>query len=264
MKGILCYYSGSGNTRLAANYLKEHIRHADFELYDIVRTNMPDLTEFDVVGFATFTDFWGVPQYMHTFFERISPYPDKPCFVLNTFGAISGKTLKHLAGLARSRGFDVLAGHSLHTPENYPPMRRRGMAADDAPDPKEFDAFNAFIARLDRMLQNKTEGDQPVGEPVRIGFWNRLLPAFPRTKAKKDFGKQRVDAEKCIQCDTCEQVCPYEAVKLSPFPVFDHARCRGCWACYNHCPQQAILTDRFKGECQYPEPNDTITQKLTV
>ena len=264
MKGMICYYSGSGNTRLAANYIKEHTRHADFELYDIVRTAMPDFSEYGIVGFAAFTDFWGAPQYVHDFFARMDPYPGKPAFVFNTFGAISGKTLKQLADLAHSKGFHVLAGHSLHTPENYPPMRRRGMAADDAPSPKEFDAFSAFIARLDRMLEAVKDEKPLPHEPIKLGFSNRLLSAFPRTKAKKDFGKQNVDEGKCIQCDTCEQVCPYEAVKLSPFPVFDHSLCRGCWACYNHCPQQAIFTKKFKGECQYPKPNEMLTKKLTA
>lgn len=264
MKGIICYYSGSGNTRLAANYIKEHIRNADLELYDIVRTAMPDLSEIDIVGFATFTDFWGVPPYIHTFFEEMNPYPGKPAFVFNTFGAVSGKTLKHLANLARHKEFNVLAGHSLHTPENYPPMRRRGMAADDAPNPKEFDAFNAFITKLDRIFENIKEEKPPTHEPINLGFWNGILPAFPRTKSKKDFGEQNVDEEKCIQCDTCEQICPYEAVKLSPFPVFDHTICKGCWACYNHCPEQAIFTNKFKGEHQYPKPNEMLVNKLTI
>jgi len=35
MKGIICYYSGSGNTKLAMEYLTRKITNTDFELYDI-------------------------------------------------------------------------------------------------------------------------------------------------------------------------------------------------------------------------------------
>lgn len=137
MKGIICYYSGSGNTKLAINYIKNKTKNADFELYDIVRSELPDLSEYDIIGFATFTDFWGVPQYFCSFFDEIAPQPNKYAFVFNTFGFISGKTLKHFAKLAQSKEFNVLCGHSLHTPESYLPMRSRNRTYDTSPNPKE-------------------------------------------------------------------------------------------------------------------------------
>ena len=45
MKGIICYYSGSGNTKLAANCIKKKIKNADFELCDIVKNDTPDLSK---------------------------------------------------------------------------------------------------------------------------------------------------------------------------------------------------------------------------
>ena len=32
MKGIICYFSGSGNIKLAANYINKKIKNADCEL----------------------------------------------------------------------------------------------------------------------------------------------------------------------------------------------------------------------------------------
>ncbi len=161
MKGIICYYSGSGNTKLSINYIKNKIKNADFELYDIVRSKPLDLSEHDIVGFATFTDFWGVPQYFYSFFDEIDPQPDKYAFVFNTFGVLPGKTLRHFAKLAHSKAFNVLCGHSLHTPESYPPMRAQNRTYDTSPNPKELKKLDDFILRLDSILETVKSGEIP-------------------------------------------------------------------------------------------------------
>lgn len=38
MKGVICYYSGSGNTKLARKYLVENIKNeTQFDLYDVTK-----------------------------------------------------------------------------------------------------------------------------------------------------------------------------------------------------------------------------------
>ena len=71
------------------------------------------------------------------FINSLSPKYKKPAFVLNTYGFNSGKTLIHISRLVASKGFNIIAGHSLHTPENYPPMIARGMGNEQAPNKKE-------------------------------------------------------------------------------------------------------------------------------
>jgi ferredoxin/flavodoxin len=267
MKGIMCYYSGSGNTKLACQYLQKHIQNIKIELYNIVKRDIPDFTHYDVVGFATFTDYWGVPHYMCSFFEHMNSHPNRYAFVLNTYGAMSGETLRALAGMAISKGFTVLSGHSLHTPENNPSMRLRKMAFDHAPKPKELKQFDAFIRRLGTLFATIQSGSPPTSEKISIGFINTLLttivPKMPRTKAKEDFGEQHVEDTRCTECGLCQKVCPYEAIQLAPQPVFDHQKCYGCWACYNHCPQQAIYTPKYHGAGQYATPNEELRHKLS-
>ncbi len=262
MKGIICYYSGSGNTKLVCEYIKRKISNADFELYNIVGNEIPDLNQYNVVGFAAFTDFWGVSQFFHSFFEKISVVSGKNAFVFNTFGFISGKTLKQFTKLVRKKGFNVLTGHSLHTPENYPPMRTQIKAYDDSPNPKDLENFDAFILRLDVILKAVSEDIQPKREKIKIGFMGTILPAFSRTAAKKDFGEQKVDESSCTECGVCAKGCPYEAIQLDPYPVFNHDKCYGCWYCYNHCHVKAIYTPKFNGIGHYPKPIKELTAKL--
>ncbi len=262
MNGIICYYSGSGNTKLAVKYIKNKIRNVDFELCNIVRDEVPDFSKYDIVGFATFTDFGSAPQYMYSYFDRMRPQHNSYAFVFNTYGFLSGKALQSLAKLAQSKNYKFLCGHSLHTPESYPPMRSRNKAFDNSPNQKELRKFDEFITRLDEMLATIQAGNKPGTKRVKIGLLGVLFPAFSRTRAKKDFGEQQVDINLCKECGTCKKLCPYDAIELAPNPVFDHGKCRGCWSCYNHCPEKAIYTKKFKGEWQYPKPSRELVNKL--
>lgn len=264
MKGIICYYSGSGNTKLAINYIKNNIKNADFELYDIVKNDVSDFSKYDFAGFATFTDFGAPPKLMYSFIDKISNQNGKNAFVFNTFGAISGKTVKVFDKLVSGAGFNVLTGFSLHTPESYPPMRKRGMAYDNSPKEKDLKQFDDFISDLDTIIEDIKSDKEIKKRKLNISLMGRLLPVYKRTQAKKEFGIQNVNEELCTECSVCMKGCPYGAITMEPKPVFNHDICAGCWYCYNHCKQKAIYIPKFNGDYQYPKPNDNIKSKLTI
>lgn len=263
MKGAICYYSGTGNTKLACSYVAAKIG-VPCDLIDVTKQSEVDLNPYDVVGLATFTDFAGPPQLFLAFIEGLPEQGRKLAFVFNTFGAISGKTLRILETAAADKGFEVIAGRSLRTPENYPPMIARGMGAERAPNEREMRKFGAFVSELDQLLQRIEEGERIERRRVRIGLLNSLLPTRPRTWARKDMGPKLVDESLCIECGTCERGCPYDAIKLDPKPVFDDGECYGCWRCYHRCPEHAIYTAKFGGGPYYPRPNDHLRETLRV
>lgn len=263
MKGIICYYSGSGNTRLACRYLAKKTVNAAFNLCNIVRDGTPDLGAYDCAGFATFTDFWGPSQLMLDFIARLQG-GGKPAFVFNTFGFMSGRTLPKLAGTVRGRGFTVIAGFSLHTPENYPPMIARGMGAPEAPSPKELADFDAFIADFDAALGEIARTGATKRRVYRPTTGSAIMPMFSRRKAVKDMGPKSVDEALCNECGVCAKGCPVGAISMGPLPLFDMAACRGCWFCYNHCPTKAIYTKKFRNIGHYPAPNEALRKKLAA
>ena len=56
MKGIIFYYSGSGNTKLACQYISKNLTNIELELFDMVKAKeIPNLEPYDIVGFAAFT-----------------------------------------------------------------------------------------------------------------------------------------------------------------------------------------------------------------
>ena len=57
------------------------------------------------------------------------------------------------------------------------------------------------------------------------------------------------DTEKCVGCDKCEFVCPYDAIELQLIgtPVINEI-CKGCGACAIVCPHLAIQVKGFEYE----------------
>jgi ferredoxin len=261
MKGVIYYYSGAGNTKLACRYIAGNVA-IPFDLVDIVKEKQIDLEPYDVVGFATFTDFLGPPHLFQAFVEELPRQEGKLAFVFNTYGARSGRTLRILEKQVAAKGFVVLAGHSLHTPECYPPMLARGKGAEEAPDEKEMSDLDTFISGLERLLERAQKGQKIERQKVRVGLLDSILPATPRTWARRDMGEKFVDQSLCTECGACEKGCPYGAIRLDPKPVFDMSKCYGCWRCYNRCPERAIYTAKFRGGPYYPRPNEQLREKL--
>lgn len=264
MKGAICYYSGSGNTALACRYLAARMEDIEFDLIDVTGDEAVDTDVYDVIGFAAFTDFFGPSQVFLDFVDRLPHQDGKLAFLLSTHGFISGKTLPAMESAVTARGFRIVAGHALHTPESYPPMIVRGRANEQAPNAREQSAFDTFISQVRRRLLDSQPGLSDAGRQVRISFLNRLMPSRPRTSARKDMGEKFVDEALCTECGICEKGCPYGAIRLDPRPMFDKNRCYGCWSCYNHCPEQAIYTKKLRGKGHYPRPIDVLVEKLRV
>lgn len=264
MRSIICYYSGSGNTKLACEYIAGKLNNVKVDLFNLVKDGVPNLNNYDIVGFAAFTDFWGPPYFMQKFIEQLPSLNNKPAFVFTTYGFTSGKMLKIFDKWVSEKGFLVVAGHALHTPESFPPMVARGRGFDDSPNENDMKNFNGFISELDRIIKDIKAGKEIKKAKINIGFLNSILPTRPRTKARKDMGEKYVDENLCNECGICKKKCPYDAIILDPRPIFDMNKCYGCWACFNHCSKKAIYTKKFRSVGHYPKPNNQLKEKLKV
>jgi len=217
MKSVIFYYSGTGNTALACRSLASRMP-IPFDLVDITRDNDVGLDSVNFVGFATSTDFWGVPKALEAFIESLPRQEAKPAFVPNTYGAVSGQTLRILSEQVAAKGFDVLAGHSLRTPESYPPMIAGKMGAVGSPGKRELRSFDRFVTELGLLAAAVRDGRHTDGYKPRIGVVNGLFPRRSRTTAREDMGEKHVDVSACTECGVCERLCPYGAIKLNPKP----------------------------------------------
>jgi flavodoxin len=89
----ILYYSTTGNTKLACEYIVNRIPQVDFELFD-----MKDLSSFDpgrytFIGFATYTDYQAPPKFFVDTISTIGPLNAKDSFIFATYAGLPGKIL---------------------------------------------------------------------------------------------------------------------------------------------------------------------------
>ncbi len=262
MNGLICYYSNTGNTKLGCEYIKKKSNNIDFELHNLINDNMIKWNEYDFFGLATYSDFGGIPKFFINYLNDNVKLENKPAFLFITYGFLPGNTLNHFKNITEKRGFDILTGFSLHTPENYSPNRTKFMKFDNYPKTKHMKKFDKFIKRVNQFVQKINCNKNFEKDEINPGLINSFIPVMKRDKSKEIMGKQYVNKKLCTECGICEEICAYNAINLNPTPVFDHEKCYGCWACYNNCPEKAIYTSKYKGKGQYKNPSRNMINKL--
>lgn len=264
MKGIICYFSTTGNTLLACKYIAQKVKNIEFDLCDITKVSTLNLTDYKVIGFATFVQSLGPPFLIKDFIERLPEQKQKYAFVVNTYANYWGRTLKVMAKLLKKKGFTIINGFALHAPENYPPYIVKGIIHEDAPNNEELNQFKSFVTNLDECIYHLINGKNRIKEKIQFSYINNMMPVLSRKRSAKKMGNKFVDSNLCIKCGICKHSCPYRAIELNPGPVFNEKKCYGCWSCYNHCPTKAIFTKKLKGIGHYSCPNKIIQKKLIV
>ncbi len=262
MKGLIFYFSLTGNTLLACNYIAQEIKSINIELCDITDVNLPDLSAYSFIGFASYVHSLGLPYLIQDFINRLPQQEQKYSFVFNTYANFYGQTLKIMKNLLKRKGFMVITGYALHSPENYPPYIAKGIIHRSAPNDIELKEFKSFITKLDQCFADLKNGKMVSEEKIHSSWLNNILPTFSQKRSAKKMGKKFVDSNLCNKCGKCKKVCPYQAIEFITKPVFNETKCYGCWSCYNHCPTQAIYTSKLKGIGHYPKPNNLIQEKF--
>lgn len=262
MKGLICCFSNTGNTKLVCQAIAARVKNAEWVLHDLTEQATPDLEDYDIVGLATYTDFWGPPQKVHCFLESLpSQNGDKSAFIFNAHAGESGKTLMILKDWMKSKGFNVIAGNSLATPVNYPPAIANGWINAD-PTEQDIAEFDKFISQLNNSIL-KLKNNEKVNEiSITLSAKDMSFPFAVRNKAKDDMGDIFVDTNLCTSCGKCKNLCPYGAIELISFPIFDNSKCYGCWACFNKCDSKAIYTSNVRGNGHYNKPTDKFKERL--
>ncbi len=264
MRGSIFYFSLTGNTKIACEYIKGKVKPMEFDLINM-RNGQADLSKYDIVGFATYSEGFSIPKFAKNYIDAMETVRNKPAFVFSTFGRNNGATTWVLAKWIRKKGFKVVLDYALHTPENHPPTIKSDQSYENSPDDQELSEFNQFIERLSEIC-HKIDNNQEVSpKKVEVKLIYKIMPELNNPYlSRKIMGAKMVDRRLCIKCGKCAKSCSYNAIKMNEFPGFTEKQCHGCWACYNICPTKAIYTKNFKQYANYPKPNEFVERKLRI
>ncbi len=264
IKGIICYFSTTGNTAHLAYCLSSYLSDFPIELCDMSVNPTPNPLHYDFFGFASPVEFFGLPPKVLDWIKSI-PVISKPryAFIMLTHSSISGTAMIQFKELLQARNFNIIAGHTLKCPESYPPLRSKGFTFSNAPGPGSLKRFLMFAKILKDLLHSASEGRVILEAKFRLSFINYFFSPPGRNIAHHVMGFKYLDAKQCVQCGLCARDCPYSAIHMMEYPKFDETHCKGCWKCYNRCPAEAIYTSYLKGKGHYQETSESFKNKIS-
>lgn len=257
MKVLMRWWSGTGNTRRAANLTAEAFRRAGWEVDAAeLRADSPPPTADQVAAadrlwIAAPALGFSAPEH---FLRALGRWPDcagRPLAVLAVGGAevgrkglVSGWTGSLAADAARPlvrRGAVWTSWAEVSYPVSWtqvlPP-------ASDAACGRIREAADAAVGAYAARLIAGTAPPPRMGAGRRAaGLFNALL--F-RPVARRFLGRLYAADPACNGCGVCARSCPAGAVTLKALRPSWSLDCDGCNRCLNVCPQAAVQVPWFR------------------
>ncbi|MBQ9960120.1 MAG: EFR1 family ferrodoxin [Oscillospiraceae bacterium] len=240
---MIFYFTGTGNSQYAAEYLAERERDTLFDMAEeLQKTVSPtyELKTGEKVGFVFPVYYYGLPDLVFRFLKRASfdNLQNNYFYLLLTCGGSTGMAGRSFNDLCAIRGWDVKYQNAVKMPDNYIPMF-------DVPTGREIDHM---LAAADEALAAVAEDIAAEETGDRNALKGKLpaLVSFFAQPAYRLFGRRTkpfyVQAEKCVHCSVCAEHCPEGAITISAdgTPVWNKARCTMCLQCINRCPARCI------------------------
>lgn len=241
---MIIYFSGTGNTRLCAMQLAEHLEESLHELSpDELRSPAsgpvpcgPDDRRI-IWAFPTYS--WGMPPVVERYIlqAQAGAAADATHYMLTTCGDDIGLTDRQWRRAVESRGWRAAEAFSVNMPNTYVLMK--GFDVDDpavaaakvAAAPERIAAIAEAIASGTPLPDPLTRGSFPALKSRVIYPWFRRFAMSP-----KPFHA----TEGCVGCTLCARQCPMANITMRDGRPSWGSQCALCLRCYHICPRHAI------------------------
>ena len=239
------YFTGTGNTRIAAKAIKSELEQSGFIvlLIDIRKDafSLPDPNTFDMIGFGYPIHAFNAPRYFIKQIKKMPKVNNKPAFIFKTsgepfgFNRISSWSLTHLL---KRKGYQIMMERHLLMPYNIMFRYQDALAKQMYIHTHQMAKVIAYDVKINRKRHIKFN---PLYLPIMYVFRVQWLGAKlngPLFHAKKHL---------CTSCGVCESVCPTNNIIMkNGIPSFG-GDCTMCMGCVVSCPVDAIRPGLISG-----------------
>ena len=252
MKIVICYFSGTGNTRKVAECFAQNLTDKGHEVQTVsvdgvtLQKKLPDeltkaIIDCDMLGIGYPVYAFNAPPIMLAFARRLPHLlkQRKRTFIFTS----SGEPLKlnnisslKLCNYLRVRRFEVTNEYHYCMPYNIMFRHSDEMALKMWQTAQELIPLDA-----EEILQ----GRKKLLERVRFG---RIIAWTMRCEqwGGKLNGKLYSVSKDCISCGKCVKDCPTHNIRLTKKGKFRFGgKCLMCMRCAHFCPQNAIRIGLF-------------------
>ena len=280
---MIFYFSGTGNTRWAAEQLAAATNERLLFIPDELQGDCTYTLHADErLGFCFPVHGWQSPHIVRQFISRLtithqpSSIPHQPSsishhpssishhpssishhpsnishhpsniysYALCTCGDSTGLAMTMLAKELSAKGITLQSCQSLIMPESYVCLP---FMYTDTPE-REREKIEQAKVDLEKFIEvvvNRRSGYSQLTLGLTPWTFSHVIGAYFNRFMITD-RKFTVDADRCLHCGKCAQVCPVGDIEFSELPSWkSDSSCTCCLSCYHHCPVHAINYGRI-------------------
>jgi len=252
------YFSGTGNSKWAANKLQEFLIQEGIknDVFSIEKeiNEMADLLAYtNAIAFIFPVYGMNIPENMKAFMKSLNNFKRKnrkkwPFFVITTFGYVDGCGPYEVMRQLDSKQFRLVGytglkmANNICTPASY----------NEPIIEEEFEKRLVIAtAKIQKFATKISNGEKKID----FGMYFFVGP-FRKKMAKmveKGFNKLSIDEKRCTKCMLCVNNCPVGAIVSKEGKLVITSKCVACMRCYNNCPTYAVLHGgQFADPQKYP------------
>lgn len=250
MKSVAIYYfSGTGNTELVANMIREEFIQLGYlpeliRMEDVLKKKLViDSDKYDFVGIGSQIIGYGTTKTVFDFIKALPKTSGKKTFVFRTAGGVAPinyNASKPMIKKLKNKGYDVFHERVFSLGSNWVVR-----FSDDA----MHQLYEATKKKAGIMCQEVIQGKQRI---LKTTLMLKLKMGLIRTLAYPILqlvGKDYTVNTSCTHCGHCIKNCPSDNIYEKKGKIKFKASCNSCMRCYYNCPKNAI---KFKHLTFFP------------
>ncbi len=238
MKILLITFTGTGNTFLCGEYIKEHFMSANHQVDHFVceynSTFSYDLNKFDLIGFGYPIHAFNAPQYFVKFIKKL-PKAKIPFFIYKVSGEpfwLNNASSVKLIRILKRKGYTYLAEKHFLMPYNIIFRYKDSLAKQ----------MYLYLKPLTKAFVMGIISNTP--EKVRNNFFERFITIIFRIEwiaPKVNVLFLHSKRKKCNKCGLCIKNCPTHSLYMKKNgKIKSKTSCALCMRCSYNCPNNAM------------------------
>lgn len=243
MKGILCYFSGTGNTKWIADRFKISFNEKGhkLDLFNIEEEESLNLKNYDFIIIGTPVHAETQPKIVDDFIKNLPKSKNNmKCIVYSTQGALKAAAAHIIKKKLTEKNYNIIITEMFKISNNY------YFAFGVKPNTNVIEenlkrAEKKVISDVEYFLKT----DVPKGKIsiIRIGAGDILGKTFRKFLPR--MSRNLTSTEMCTKCGLCLRNCPKGNITFQNGQAVFHSNCILCMRCIHICPINGV---RYNGK----------------